>query len=387
MKTDVQHKPLQHKRKIAVLSRHFTTIGGAERYSVEIAKLLAKDNDVHVFAYDFDASLCASLTYHKIPCVIKKPRFISQWLYALLTWFYTRNHFDIVYSHEAVLHANFYVVHCYCFKSSLFRNLSAFSRLLKRIRTALNPRKSAYLLLESIMYRPKRDKRIIVVSNLLKRDIQETYPLGEEMFITAYPGVDIHRFKPNAEQKSLARNYYQLQDNQFVILFVATHFARKGLKTLLHAFAKLLPDAASDLQLVIAGNDDKKPYVNLAEHLNISSQVKFVGKITELENFYPIADILVVPTLSDTWGLVPLEGMACGLPVILSNKYFAGIAECITDQALLLDDPRDADELAEKIKALFTQPLLRASYAEKARRFAEQLTWQHTFNQTKQAFE
>jgi glycosyltransferase involved in cell wall biosynthesis len=98
-----------------------------------------------------------------------------------------------------------------------------------------------------------------------------------------------------------------------------------------------------------------------------------------MEFYYAAADAYVGPSLVDAFSLPPLEGMACGLPVIVSRH--SGVSEIITHgvDGFILKDPQDAEELARLIRFLYENSDLRHHMGENASQTAKQYTWEkHT---------
>jgi len=138
--------------RIAVLSRNFSvTGGGAERYSISVVEHLAKTHDVHVFAQSI-AHDFSGVTYHKVPTLLERPRWINQLHFAWKTWRATRVGFDIVHSHENTWHGNVHTVHVLPVKHTLFAGKSGVSLALRCLKVITSPRLLAYLWLERQRY-------------------------------------------------------------------------------------------------------------------------------------------------------------------------------------------------------------------------------------------
>jgi glycosyltransferase involved in cell wall biosynthesis len=100
-----------------------------------------------------------------------------------------------------------------------------------------------------------------------------------------------------------------------ILLFVGHDFERKGLLEAIEALAGLEPEA----HLVVVGSDDRAPYSAAAGRLGVAHRVHFVGGTTSPEPFYREADVLVHPARQETWGIILLEAMALGLPVVTTK--------------------------------------------------------------------
>lgn len=193
--------------------------------------------------------------------------------------------------------------------------------------------------------------------------IAKDYKKQEKKFIELPFALDINRFKP--------------QDNKILnttktILFVGgldkAHYF-KGVEILLEALAKI---NFSNWQLKIIGSGElKEKYQLLAEKLKIGDKISFLGKLTdeELINNYQTADLLVLPSINsnEAFGLVLIEAMACGVPVIASSLY--GVRSVFNNgQEGLLVEPGDAKELAQKIALIIKDEQLHKAMSLAARK-------------------
>jgi UDP-glucose:(heptosyl)LPS alpha-1,3-glucosyltransferase len=103
----------------------------------------------------------------------------------------------------------------------------------------------------------------------------------------------------------------------------------------------------------------------------------FIGPQHDLRLAYQAADVLAHPTLEDTYGMVVLEAMANGLPVVVSGLPYCGISAELTNgtQALILADPTNAQALATALQQLVSQPELMQRLASQGHAWAEEKTW------------
>jgi glycosyltransferase involved in cell wall biosynthesis len=160
------------------------------------------------------------------------------------------------------------------------------------------------------------------------------------------------------------------------VLFVGRLVLEKGIFDLLEAYAKLESGVRSEVGLVFAGDGvSKEKLAQQAKRISPGA-VCFPGfaQREDLAALYALAETLVLPTHSDTWGLVVNEAMACGLPIIVSS-----VAGCSAD---LVEDgwngyvvpPRDSQKLSVAINSLVRQPelkrLMSARSSERIRNYS-----------------
>jgi UDP-glucose:(heptosyl)LPS alpha-1,3-glucosyltransferase len=244
----------------------------------------------------------------------------------------------------------------------------------------------AYLWLEKKQFSYHPQRLLIAVSKGVKSDVQANYHSPDRYIALAPPGVEMP-VAGEADRGRLleaVREKYGIAKDNLVILFVGNEFKRKGLDNLLKGFALL---HQVGLRLVIAGGGEQKDFQRLASDLGIESRVIFLGLVKEMPPIYAMADIFALPTLSDPFGMAPLEAMAFGIPTIVSNSRYAGCAELFNNgEALILDDPGDPNEIAAALNRLL-DPANRKELSKRGLDLAEKLTWDRTTAETLAVYE
>ncbi|MDX9715216.1 MAG: glycosyltransferase family 4 protein [Dissulfurispiraceae bacterium] len=369
--------------KVAMLIRCFVTTGGAERYAVEVASRLAKKCELHVFAQEIGIEP-PGIIFHKLSRIAQKPRYINQMHFSLQTA-NLRSSFDVIHSHERVNDFDVFTIHCPTFKGGYLGGLSTLAYWWKSTTHGLSPRNTYYLCQEAKQFRKVAGRRFLAVSQHVMKDVINHYPLNETDFDIAYPGVDLDKFSPVSEyDKISARKRFGLKEDDLVVCFVGTEFERKGLGTLIKAMGLL---KGSPLRLLVAGGGNSKSFLNMALCLGIKDKVHFAGMVSDVKSIYEASDLYVLPTLSDPCPMAPLEAMACGLPVVVSNAQITGVAEHMQHgEAVLLNDPEDEIELADALRIL-QDPILRREYSSRGLSLVEQITWDETAHQTFLSYE
>jgi len=164
----------------------------------------------------------------------------------------------------------------------------------------------------------------------------------------------------------------------------------KGLDISLRVIAELKHRYA-DVHLTVVGDGDKQAdYEALAEELGIVSDVEFCGRLggEKLVSAYQSADVLIMPSRQESFGMVLIEAMACGIPVVASAVE--GIPDVVDDGEVgFLVEPEDIGGFASRIAKLFDDPALYFRYCENARRIAltRRCTWPQQVERTAQVLE
>jgi glycosyltransferase involved in cell wall biosynthesis len=374
---DGEGRRLTGKLRVAVLNRIFApTGGGAERYSIALVEQLADRHEMHVFAQRI-AHQWPGVTYHAVPTLLQKPRWLNQLWFAAWTWWVTRRGFDIVHSHENTWHGNVQTVHVLPVKHNLFKDRHGLLRMARCLKVLTSPRLIVYLLLERSRFARVPLRQIVVTSDSLGDVMAATYPGCASALSVVTPGFDLPAHfltEDRGASQRRAREQFGLPSSGVCLLLVANDFRKKGLTTILEALAKLPPHHV----LAVVGNPAQIPaFEAQISRLNLTSRVFFVGQLPDVANAYGAADYLIHPTLEDTFAMAVLEAMAFGLPVLVSGAQFCGIAGLLQHQvnAWLLDDPRDADSLIQAVQTLDANAGLRQMLSDNAMRFAAGYQW------------
>lgn len=368
--------------KIAVLIRNFDiNAGGAERYCVELTKRLSKIHEVHVFSQRI-CHQSDDIVFHTIAQWFEKPRYLNYLLFSYFTRRATKDKFDIVHSHEMTTHANIHTLHLPCFKTKWTQS-KGINKLFRWLGVLISLRKIGYLWLEYKQMQVQPNKHFICVSEYLSKNLILNYPHLSKHLTMAYPG--INHSKNDDSQKTCRNNtlikQLGLSDNDFLLLFVGHDLVKKGLPTIIQALGVLNNNRA---HVVVAGNGNSNK-VNIPTILQ--NNVHFLGIVEDMFNLYQNVDVLIHPTLVDTYGMAVLEAMSTKLPVIVSNKKYCGFSEHLNDdQALILDNPKDEIELSKKINLLLSDVELKESIAKEGYKKSQSINWEETLEKTLLAY-
>lgn len=207
----------------------------------------------------------------------------------------------------------------------------------------------------------------IAVSPAARRYVNKAFPADYKIIPN---GIDVDHFANDS------RPFPQFRDGKTNILFVGRLEKRKGLKYLLEAYSRLKWDLP-DIRLIVVGpgQPDRDSYRILgARSLR---DVEFVGRVSyeDLARYYATADIFCSPaTGAESFGIVLLEAMASGRPVVASEiEGYRGIVT--HDQEGLLFPPKDVDALCEALTRLIKNPEIARRMGASGRQTAEKYRW------------
>ena len=366
-------KEASRNLKVAMLIRNFSSsAGGAEKYCVELTRQLSKNNEIHIFSQNIIEEV-ENIHYHKLRFSVKKPRFFNQFLFYIESRILTKKYnFDIIHSHDLLTFADFYTIHVPTIRFAYI----ASSRI-QKILSLASPRKLTYLWLEKKQMEYRDNKRIISVSRLLEKNVLSSYPKTEKISAIVPPGIhpNSHSDKFNYETERLA---YGIKNNEKVILFIGHGFKRKGLQELILAVNQITDH---QYRLVIVGRGNIKD-IDIPNS-SLKNKLLVLGEVKNMQRIFSISDLLVHPTKGDTFGMSVLEAMSNKIPVIVSNANYCGLAaELSNNEAALIDDPNNPDEIYRLINEILSDNNLSTRLSEKGYAFAKKMTWSETGSKT-----
>lgn len=223
---------------------------------------------------------------------------------------------------------------------------------------------------------------IIAVSQSTKRDVTRLLGVPNEKVTVIYEAAH-PLFRP--VDKSLAKAHVKAKygiEGDF-ILFVSTLEPRKNLPTLLAAYHRLITSYKNQTELVIAGHKGwlTQEVDQTIDKYHLRERVCFLGSVDNesLASLYNAARVFALPSFYEGFGLPPLEAMACGTPVIVSNT--SSLPEVVGDAGVLVD-PNDVEAWSAALARVLSDPELHAEMSEKGKRRASLFSWERAARDT-----
>ena len=190
---------------------------------------------------------------------------------------------------------------------------------------------------------------LVAVSEYVAASARRRVGLGSSRVEVVYNGVDTGIFHPKVkDERQGVRSALGLSASTRVVIFVGRMTLEKGQGTLLEA-VRLLLDRAIDVRVLLAGEGPwRSRYEALARDLDLQERAIFLGDRADIPALLGAADVLALPSLHEGFGLVLVEALACGLPVVASRT--GPIPELVRDGVTgLLIEPGNATELAASL--------------------------------------
>ncbi|OYR67231.1 glycosyltransferase family 4 protein [Halorubrum ezzemoulense] len=245
------------------------------------------------------------------------------------------------------------------------------------------PRRFSEKIIRKVEYGPVRSAdHIVTVSNTSKRDIIELLGINEQKVSTVYPGVH-KKYRPLNIDEDTVREKYNLPKSGGLVLYLGSEEPRKNVPTVVKACAAARRQGQA-IHFIKAGSagtfGERTSTKRAVQDAGMEDNTTFLEFVPEddLPELYNIADVFLFPSEYEGFGLPPLEAMACGTPVITSNR--ASLPEVVGD-AGITTAPNDTEIIADHLIKVLSDESLKQRLREEGLQRAEQFSWQQTADQ------
>lgn len=356
------------KKKIAVVVPKYGLVGGGERFVRELTERLAQNatHDIHVLANQWQGG-SNRITFHRIP-IITFPRWLTTISFA---WFVQRTlkkiKPDIVHAHDRIFTADVVTVHSIPHRTWV-----------KTIRRKRMPSlfDLATSWVEKRMFTQGGCKYVLPVSSLAAQKNREEYAAANYLVEVVHPGVDEHFLAAEMQPGLAVRKEFGISENDFLVLFVGMNFELKGLDQLLAIMARLCKeDLPRAPRLLVVGKGNREKYEQVARGYGMDDTVFFAGIRHDMPGVYRAADLLVLLSGFDTFGMVVTEAMASGVPVIVSDTV--GASDLIREgkNGFVVNSEWSTERIVRQIVDLASNDERRAAMSYEAKQTATGQSW------------
>ena len=217
---------------------------------------------------------------------------------------------------------------------------------------------------------------VVTVSNWTRNIVIEKYGIAPEKVITVHNAVD---FKTDAAEKEERG----IKDK--IVTFLGRITLQKGPEYFVEAAAKVLK-RVPNARFVMAGSGEKmNPLVRRVAQLGLGTRFHFTGFLrgNDVQRMFRYSDVYVMPSVSEPFGISPLEAMRSGVPTIISKQ--SGVAE-VLDHAIKVDY-WDIDALADAIYGVLTYPALSNHMQREGYNEVNELKWENASLKLKQIYQ
>ena len=252
-----------------------------------------------------------------------------------------------------------------CYAEKVAREKGFFYRLTSRYRH--------YAAFERATFEQGKTTQLLMLTDKQIADFQRHYQTEAERFRILPPG--IYPDRKYSQQIPNARAIYRQKNGigaqQHLLLQVGSDFTRKGVDRSVRALAALPESVRRNTLLYVVGQDKPKKFAALAEKLGVKGNVRFFAGRDDVAELMAAADLLLHPAYQEAAGIVLLEAIAAGLPVL--TTAVCGYAHYVADANCgdVLAEPFRQEALNEILRKALAQPALCTAWAENARHYAD----------------
>ncbi|AUT28704.1 lipopolysaccharide glucosyltransferase I [Escherichia marmotae] len=237
----------------------------------------------------------------------------------------------------------------------------------------LTSRYRHYAAFERATFEHGKSTKLMMLTDKQITDFQKHYQTEPERFKILPPG--IYPDRKYSEQIPNSREIYRqkngIKEQQNLLLQVGSDFVRKGVDRSIEALAALPESLRHNTLLFVVGQDKPRKFEVLAEKLGVRSNVHFFSGRNDVSELMAAADLLLHPAYQEAAGIVLLEAITAGLPVL--TTAVCGYAHYIADAncGTVIAEPFSQEQLNEVLRKALTQSSLRMAWAENARHYAD----------------
>ncbi len=348
-------------RKLKIGITCYPTVGGSGVVATELGKMLAeKGHEIHFISSSLPFRLNKmyhNIHYHQVEVnqysVFQYPPYDIA-LASKMAEVANREKLDLLHVHYAIPHA----VCAILAKQMSGRDLKIVTTLHGTDITVLGYDPS---LTDAIKFGIEKSDAVTAVSNSL---VNQTYDLinPDKHIETVYNFID-DRIYHKTDAAAL-KEQLEIQEDEKVIIHVSNFRAVKRVNDVVKAFAKISDSMPAKLLMV--GDGPEMTIVNkLVKQLSLEDQVIFLGKQESLEELYSISDLLLLLSEKESFGLVALEAMACGVPCIGTNV--GGLPEVIIHgETGYICKIGDIEDISQKAISLLNDGNLHRKFSERS---------------------
>lgn len=330
--------------------------GGLERDFLQIAKACqARGHDIHVFTQQWEGEIPPGFHVTFIKPFgftnASRAKSFAKKLSALLS----KTKFDQVIGFNRLPHLDFYFAADPCFAEEAKQKHGFLCKLLRRYKI--------YAKLEKSVFSKHSTTKILLLNPAHQQDFIQHYQTPKKRFLLLAPGISEDRRRPldQLSRRQILRNKYNVRDDEKIILMVGSGFKVKGVDRTLFAFQQFPKFLKEKTHLWIVGKGEPTP----------QEQVTFWGPRQDVVDFYAAADVLVHPSYQETAGMVLLESLVAGLPVVVTQNCGYAVYIQKANAGIVIPEPFSQENLNKSLETILSNESALGNYRQNALNFCK----------------
>ncbi|MCN4144620.1 MAG: glycosyltransferase family 4 protein [Thiohalomonas sp.] len=307
--------------KLAFVLFKYFPYGGLERDFLRIAKICqSRGHEIFVYSFIWEGDLPEGFNLTLIPVKgISNHQRISNFSNKFSQLLINKDvlnkeeRFDLVVGFNKMKDLDLYYAADPCYEAKVREQHGKLYRLGKRYKV--------FQSMEESVFAQDKNVELLFISDIQMENFKTIYHTPAERFHSLPPGVDRSRIRPdNADEiRSRVRDSLSLKKNDKLLLMIGTGYKRKGVDRAIEALASLPEPLRSKTYLLVAGEDKLKKYKAQAKKLGIENQVHLPGARDDVPQLLLASDLFMHPARHENTGTVLLEGIAAGIPQVISG--------------------------------------------------------------------
>ncbi len=299
--------------KLAFCLFKYFPFGGLQRDFLRIAQACQRQGyQIHVYTMDWQGDIPVGFNITQIPVKGMSNHRRCLYFAQALQDYLSKGCFDAIVGFNRLPGLDIYFAGDLCYEATVRTKRSWFYRLTPRYRT--------YAHLEQVVFHAATKTRILLISEREKQHYQTYYGTPSERFYLLPAGIAEDR-KPLLDNQTIrqaVRDELGVKPDDNIVLMVGSSFATKGVDRALLALAALPKPLLAKTILVNIGEGKAAPYRKMAKRFHIADKVQFLGPRHDVSRFFWAADMLIHPSYYEAGGMVLLEALVSGLPILVT---------------------------------------------------------------------
>lgn len=351
---------------IAICLYKYFPFGGLQRDFMRIAKTLAsRGHHVRVYTQSWEGECPDAFELIHVPVKSHTNHGRNAEYYAWVQAHLCQHPVDRIVGFNKMPGLDVYYAADVCYAEKVANEKGFLYRLTSRYRH--------YAAFERATFENGKPTQLLMLTDKQIADFQKHYQTEAERFHILPPGIypDRKYSQQIVNSRQIYRQKNGISEHQHLLLQVGSDFTRKGVNRSIEALASLPLTLRQNTLLFVVGQDKPGKFEALAEKRGVRSNVHFFSGRDDIAELMAAADVLLHPAYQEAAGIVLLEAITSGLPVLTTSV--CGYAHYIVDAncGIAIEEPFHQETLNEVLHKLLMQPDLRTAWAENARHYAD----------------
>lgn len=352
--------------EIAFCLYKYFHFGGLQRDFILILTACQKrGHQIRVYTMTWDGEIPNYINVIIIPVKAHTNHGRNEAFYHQVKTHLTQHPADIIVGFNKMPGLDVYYAADVCYAEKVEKEKGFFYKLTKRYQH--------YIAYEKAVFDTNSHTKLLMLTQHQVDNFKKHYKTPDARFYMLPPGIDLSRKYDHqiADAKYIYRKKHAISKDQFLLLQVGSDFKRKGVERALKSIAALPNIIKNKTILMVVGQDNPIRYQRLAKKLAIYKQVLFFRGRNDIAELMAAADILIHPAYQEAAGIVLIEAIVAGLPVITTEV--CGYAPYIkrADCGVVIDEPYRQENLNNTLATSLADKSLLNQWSKSARNFAD----------------